>query len=54
MSRAEDALGHAGRARDLAHVALQLTKGDDDPWWDHRIGFDRDDLTWLRADVRRP
>jgi len=54
MSRVEDTLGHADRARELALTGLQLPKSDDDPWWDHRIGFDRESLTWLRAEVRRP
>jgi tetratricopeptide (TPR) repeat protein len=54
MSRIEDALGHADRARELALVAVQLEKSDDDPWWDHRIGFDREGLNWLRAEARRP
>ncbi len=54
MSRIEDALGHTDRARDLALIAVQLRKGDDDAWWDHRIGFDRDSLTWLREEARKP
>jgi tetratricopeptide (TPR) repeat protein len=52
LSRIEHALGHVERARELAAFALQLAKTDDDPWWDHRIGFDRESLTWLRAEVR--
>jgi hypothetical protein len=35
-------------------VGLQLKKADDDPWWDLRIGFDRESLRWLRAEARRP
>jgi hypothetical protein len=35
-------------------VALQLKKADDDPWWDLRIGFDRESLLWLRAEARTP
>jgi tetratricopeptide (TPR) repeat protein len=55
MSRIEQALGHLDRASDLALAGLTLDKrDDDDPWWDHRIGFDRESLNWLRAQVRRP
>jgi tetratricopeptide (TPR) repeat protein len=55
LSRVEQALGHDGRARELALVGLQLEKSAaDDPWWDHRIGFDRESLYWLRDEVRRP
>jgi tetratricopeptide (TPR) repeat protein len=55
LSRIEQALGHEDRARDLALAGLRLDKSDaDDPWWDHRIGFDRQSLYWLRNDVRRP
>jgi tetratricopeptide (TPR) repeat protein len=54
MSRIEQALGHADRARELALAGLTLDKhNDDDPWWDHRIGFDRESLHWLRDEVRR-
>jgi DNA-binding HxlR family transcriptional regulator len=43
------------RARELALIGLQLDKESaDDPWWDHRIGFDRESLYWLRDEVRRP
>lgn len=41
-------------ARELSLVAAQLQTGDDDPWWDLRIGFDRTSLAWLRAEARRP
>ena len=42
-------------ARELALIGLGLDKRDgDDPWWDHRIGFDRESLLWLRDEVRRP
>jgi hypothetical protein len=54
LARVEEAVGHGERARALALVALQLQKMDDDPWWDHRVGFDRDSLTWLRLEVRKP
>ena len=54
LSRVEGALGHVDRARELAMVGLQLTKADDDPWWDLRIGFDRESLVWLRAEARKP
>jgi tetratricopeptide (TPR) repeat protein len=55
LSRIEQALGHDDRARELALTALRLDKLDgDDPWWDHRIGFDRESLYWLRDEVRRP
>jgi hypothetical protein len=55
LSRVEQALGHDGRARQLALAGLQLEKiAADDPWWDHRIGFDRESLYWLRDQVRRP
>jgi tetratricopeptide (TPR) repeat protein len=55
LSRVEDALGHTDRARELALIAVGLDKSDsDDPWWDHRIGFDRESLRWLRAEVRKP
>jgi len=55
LSRIEQALGHENRARDLALEGLRLEKsGADDPWWDHRIGFDRESLYWLRNEVRRP
>jgi len=55
LSRVEQALGHQVRARDLALEGLRLEKSDaDDPWWDHRIGFDRQSLYWLRDEVRRP
>jgi hypothetical protein len=54
LSRIEEALGDGEHARELALVAVQLHKNDDDPWWDHRIGFDRETLNWLRAEVRRP
>jgi tetratricopeptide (TPR) repeat protein len=55
MSRIEQALGHADRAHELALAGLTLDKrDDDDPWWDHRIGFDRESLHWLRNEVRRP
>jgi len=55
LSRVEQALGHPDRARELALEGLQLEKSDaDDPWWDHRIGFDRQSLYWLRDEVRRP
>jgi hypothetical protein len=55
LSRIEQALGHPERARELALVDLQLDKeAADDPWWDHRIGFDRESLYWLRDEVRRP
>jgi hypothetical protein len=53
LSRIEEALGHGERARELALFALQLVKTDD-PWWDHRIGFDRESLTWLRTEARKP
>ena len=55
LSRVEQALGHDSRARELALLALNVDKRDaDDPWWDHRIGFDRESLTWLRREVRQP
>jgi tetratricopeptide (TPR) repeat protein len=55
LSRVEQTLGHDSRARELALAALQLEKSSaDDPWWDHRIGFDRESLYWLRDEVRRP
>jgi tetratricopeptide (TPR) repeat protein len=54
LSRVEGALGHGDRARELAMVGLQLKKADDDPWWDLRIGFDRESLLWLRAEARKP
>jgi tetratricopeptide (TPR) repeat protein len=54
LSRVEGALGHGDRARELAMVGLQLKKADDDPWWDLRIGFDRESLVWLRAGARKP
>ena len=55
LSRVEQALGHTERARELALIGLQLDKESaDDPWWDHRIGFDRESLYWLRDEVRRP
>lgn len=54
LSRIEQALGHEDRARELAFVAFQLQKNDDDPWWDLRIGFDRESLRWLRAESRKP
>jgi tetratricopeptide (TPR) repeat protein len=55
LSRIEQALGHPERAREVALMGLQLNKGAaDDPWWDHRIGFDRESLYWLRDQVRRP
>jgi hypothetical protein len=55
LSRVEQTLGHDSRARELALAGLQLEKcAADDPWWDHRIGFDRDSLYWLRDEVRRP
>ena len=54
LSRVEMALGHHDRARELATVAVQLHKTDDDPWMDFRIGFDRESLTWLRAEARTP
>jgi tetratricopeptide (TPR) repeat protein len=55
LSRVEQSLGHDARARELALAALHLDKSDaDDPWWDHRIGFDRESLYWLRDEVRRP
>jgi len=55
LSRVEQALGHDGRARELALAGLRLEKtAADDPWWDHRIGFDRESLYWLRDEVRRP
>ena len=53
LSRVEDALGHADRARDLAAAGAQLIKHDDDPWWDYRIGFDRHGLLSLRAEAQR-
>jgi hypothetical protein len=55
LSLVEQSLGHDGRARELALAGLQLEKtAADDPWWDHRIGFDRESLYWLRDEVRRP
>jgi tetratricopeptide (TPR) repeat protein len=55
LSRVEQALGHDTRASELALTGLQVDKRDaDDPWWDHRIGFDRESLNWLRREVRRP
>jgi len=55
LSLIERALGHDDRARELARAALLLEKSEaDDPWWDHRIGFDRASLSWLRDEVRRP
>ena len=55
LSRVEQVLGHDGRARALAFAGLRLEKtAADDPWWDHRIGFDRESLYWLRDEVRRP
>jgi tetratricopeptide (TPR) repeat protein len=55
LSRVEQAIGDDGRARELALIGLGLDKRDgDDPWWDHRIGFDRESLLWLRDEVRRP
>jgi hypothetical protein len=55
LSRIEQALGHEDRARELALAGLRLEKSDaDDPWWDHRVGFDRQSLYWLRDEVRHP
>ena len=54
MSRVEAALGHGGRARELTLAALQSEKTDADPWLDHRIGFDRESLLWLRREARTP
>lgn len=54
LSRVEGVLGHSDRARELALAGVQLRKSDDDPWWDHRIGFDRESLFWLRAEARKP
>ena len=54
ISRIEESLGHADRAREVAMQAAQLRKDDgDDPWWDFRIVLDRPALIWLRAEARR-
>ena len=53
LSRVEDALGHADRARELAMTAAQTVAPIDDPWWDFRIGFDRAALHRLRAEAQR-
>ena len=54
LTRIEAALGHDALAREQAITAVQLMKTDDDPWWDFRIGFDRESLRWLRAEARKP
>jgi tetratricopeptide (TPR) repeat protein len=54
LSRIEAALGREDLAREHALVGVQLTRTDDDPWWDFRIGFDRESLRWLRAEARKP
>jgi tetratricopeptide (TPR) repeat protein len=54
MSRVEAALGHVDRARELALTALQCEETNEDPWLDHRIGFDRESLLWLRREARTP
>jgi tetratricopeptide (TPR) repeat protein len=54
LSRVDGALGDNEHAREHALIAVQLKKSDDDPWWDHRIGFDRESLRWLRAEARKP
>jgi len=53
LSRAEEALGHTGRARELAETCAQLSKTESDPWWDFMIAFDRDTLEALRTEARR-
>jgi tetratricopeptide (TPR) repeat protein len=53
LSRVEDALGHADRARELAMTAARAVALGDDPWWDFRIGFDRAALHRLRAEAQR-
>ena len=53
LSRIESSLGDVERARALAVLCAQLVKDDNaDPWWDFRIGFDRDGLNWLRMEAR--
>ena len=55
VGRASDGAGGRAAAGVSCRSAGRLEKTDaDDPWWDHRIGFDRESLYWLRDEVRRP
>jgi tetratricopeptide (TPR) repeat protein len=53
LSRIEESLGHHERAQELALLCAQIAKGDDDPWWDFRVRFDRDALHALRRQAMR-
>ena len=53
LSRAEEALGHSARARELAQQYAALGEKHEDPWWDYHLGgFDQATLQWLRREAR--
>jgi tetratricopeptide (TPR) repeat protein len=53
LGRAEEALGHSARARELAQQYAALFERHEDPWWDfHLGGLDQSTLQWLRREAR--
>jgi tetratricopeptide (TPR) repeat protein len=55
LIRVEEALGHHGRARDLAKGYAELPFKAEDPWWDYHLGgIDHAALAWLRHEAESP
>lgn len=53
LSRAEEALGRAARAQELAREYAALPEKGEDPWWDYHLGgFDQPTLDWLHREAR--
>ena len=54
VSRTEDELGRAARARSIGLECLAMKKTRD-PWWSYEFGeVDRETLRWLRSEARKP
>jgi len=54
LSRVAAAAGDLDAARRYAEACVTMVRNEADPWWDFRIGFDRESLEWLRSQVIRP
>jgi len=52
LSRVEDLLGRAARAREVARDCLRIPKPAEDAWWDYKAQFDRDALASLQGEAR--